>query len=52
MKLGDGDVVLLGLRPGFRGQPRATFKLLFNGIYAGSTEGALARPAAEDGRDG
>lgn len=35
---GEGQVVLLGFRAQFRGQPRATFKYLFNTIYASSTE--------------
>jgi len=37
--LGDGEVVLLGVRPQFRAQPRATFKLIFNTIYGSATEG-------------
>lgn len=37
--MGDGDIVLVGVRPQFRGQPRGTFKLLFNSIYFSSTEG-------------
>ena len=34
VSVGEGQVLLLGLRAGFRGQPRATFKLLFNPLFA------------------
>jgi hypothetical protein len=37
--MGEGEVLLLGLRAGFRGQPRATFKLLFNPLYAAAMGG-------------
>ena len=33
-RLGSGDVVLVGFRPQFRGQPRNTFKLVFNTLFA------------------
>jgi hypothetical protein len=34
--IGEGKVFLLGPEVTFRGQPHATFKLLFNGVYYGS----------------
>ncbi len=38
--VGEGKVLLLGPEVAFRGQPHATFKLLFNGLYYGSAEPA------------
>jgi hypothetical protein len=46
---GEGDLVLLGFRAGFRGQPRNSFKLLFNSIYASAADGLLRPPVADDG---
>jgi hypothetical protein len=39
--VGKGQVVVLAFRPHFRGQPHNTFKLLFNPIFASTTEGAV-----------
>ena len=41
--LGSGKVYLMGPEITFRGQPQATFKFLFNAIYAGTAEPG-ARP--------
>lgn len=42
--VGEGQVVLFAFRPHFRGQPRNTFKLLFNALAASSTEGLPESP--------
>jgi hypothetical protein len=36
VSLGRGHLVLFGIRPQYRGQPNATFKMVFNGLYYGS----------------
>ena len=40
--VGAGDVVLFAFTPHFRGQPRNTFKMLFNALMGASTEGGVA----------
>ncbi len=44
--LGEGQVILVGFRPQFRGQPRGTFKLIFNSILNPKVE--RARPTTEE----
>jgi hypothetical protein len=38
VKSGDGQVVLFGFSPIFRGQPHGTFKLLFNALMASTSQ--------------
>lgn len=36
--LGEGRIVLFGIRPQYRGQSQATFRMVFNGLHLGSAE--------------
>jgi hypothetical protein len=47
VRVGQGQVVLIGFRSHFRAQPRATFKLLFNSILAASSEEPTPENVAE-----
>jgi hypothetical protein len=47
VRVGDGQVVLIGFRSHFRAQPRATFKLLFNSIFDASSDAIAPENVAE-----
>jgi hypothetical protein len=47
VRVGEGQVVLIGFRSHFRAQPRATFKLLFNSILSASSEEPTPENVAE-----
>jgi hypothetical protein len=49
--LGEGEVVLIGFRSQMRGQPRNTFKLLFNALHGAAAEPRkVAVPVSESER--
>jgi hypothetical protein len=41
VRYGDGNVVLYGFRPQFRGQPRATYKLIFNPLFISTMDRSI-----------
>lgn len=47
VSVGSGDIVLFGFQPHFRGQPRNTFKMLFNSLIGSATDVSVVGEGAD-----
>ncbi len=51
VRMGEGQIILVGFRPHFRGQSHGTFKLVFNSIYSAASDWSAGNRLARKSGD-